>query len=136
MDSRHREPSTGRSVRASLVAIVSALLGASLALYGVSPNFNLSVAALPVAALTTASSSCASHELLQKLEFLGTKFRMRHVQDEHDPAAVRLLEDLVLVRVVDFDAPVLLPGDQLVVDTKVDIAFGHFDSQVVAHAGV
>jgi len=83
-----------------------------------------------------AGSSCASHELLQKLEFLGTKFRMRHVHDEHDPAAVGLLEDLVLVRVVDFDAPVLLPGDQLVVDAEVDIAFGHFDSQVVARAGV
>ena len=61
---------------------------------------------------------------------------MRHVQDEHDPAAVGLLEDLVFVGVVDFDAPVLFPGDQLVVDSEVDIAFGHFDSQVVAHAGV
>ena len=49
----------------------------------------------------------ASHELLQKLRFLGTKFRMRQVQDEHDPAAVGLLEHLVLVRVVDFEAPVL-----------------------------
>jgi len=61
---------------------------------------------------------------------------MRQVQDEQDPAAVGLLEDLVLVRVVDFDAPVLFPGDQLVVDTEVDIALGHFDSQVVAHARV
>src|ERR1700739_1670167 len=61
---------------------------------------------------------------------------MRHVQDEHDSAAGGLLEDLVFVGVVEFDAPVLFPGDQLVVDAELDIAFGHFDSQVVAHAGV
>ena len=61
---------------------------------------------------------------------------MWHVQNEHDPAAVGLLEDFVFVGVVDFDAPVLFPGDSLVVNTQVDIAFGHFDSQVVAHASV
>ena len=54
----------------------------------------------------------------------------------NDPAAVGLLEHLVLVRVVDFDAPVLFPGDHLVVDTEVDIALGHFDPQVVTQARV
>jgi hypothetical protein len=44
---------------------------------------------------------------------------MRQFQDEQDPAAVGLLEDLMLVRVVDFDAPVPFPGDQLVVDAEV-----------------
>jgi phospholipid/cholesterol/gamma-HCH transport system permease protein len=33
----------GRSMRASLVAIVVVVLLASLALYGVNPNFNLTV---------------------------------------------------------------------------------------------
>jgi hypothetical protein len=61
---------------------------------------------------------------------------MRHIDDEDDPAAVRLLEDLMLVRVVDFDAPALLPGDFLVVDAEVAITFGHFDSQVVTHANI